>query len=105
MRVYYVRNLRPGVYTFTLRQRSPGAATVVSPTLYLPSAGRLVPRPLGTVTLDANGPAYLARVLLPHGVFWEQDDWFTGQTQSVDAITKFRLPEGISWTERKTGLR
>ena len=63
------------------------------------------PCPVEFLTLGGNGTAHLARVLWPHGVLWEEDDWFTGKTQSADTITKFRLPEGISWTERKAVLR
>ena len=47
----------------------------------------------------------MARILLPQGILWEQDDWFTGQSQSADSVTKFRLPDGVAWTERKTDLR
>jgi hypothetical protein len=52
------------------------------------------------VTLDASGRAVIARLLLPQGVLWEQDDWFTGRSANGDAVTKFRFPDGVSWTER-----
>ena len=47
----------------------------------------------------------MTEVLLPQGILWEQDDWFTGRSESTDTVTKFRLPEGITWTERKSDLR
>ena len=45
------------------------------------------------------------RWLLPQGILWEQEDWFTGRSESADTITKFRLPDGVTWTERKANLR
>ena len=57
------------------------------------------------VRLGSSGRAVLARVLLPQGVLWEQDGWFSGSSESVDTVTKFRFPEGINWVERKADLQ
>jgi hypothetical protein len=46
------------------------------------------------------GRVAIARVLLPQGVLWEQDGWFTGRSASGDTVTKFRFPDGVTWTER-----
>lgn len=104
-RVFYFRRPKPGAYTFVLQHRGAGVAGAAIPTLYLPRNGRLtrlVPKPLAA---DTAGPLLLGRVLLPWGVLWEQDDWFTGRVESVDAVTKFRMPEGVTWTEGRNGLR
>ena len=93
--VFYLRNARPGVYTFSMTYRA-GATPAVRPVLYLAGA----PRSLAPVTLDGSGRVVLARLLLPQGVLWEQEDWFTGRSASGDTVTKFRFPEGVSWTER-----
>ena len=92
---FYLRKAPPGVYTFLLTYRA-GAAAAVRPVLYVAGASRS----LQPVTLDGSGRAVIARLLLPQGVLWEQDDWFTGRSASGDAITKFRFPDGVSWTER-----
>src|SRR5262249_26182194 len=91
---FYLRKAQPGVYTFVLTYRSltPSASR---PVLYLAGS----PRALPPVTLDGSGRAVIARVLLPQGVLWEQDDWFTGRSASGDTVTKFRFPDGVSWTE------
>jgi hypothetical protein len=47
----------------------------------------------------------IARLLLPQGVLWEQEDWFTGRSASGDTVTKFRFPDGVSWTERLGDVR
>jgi len=93
--VFYLRNARPGVYTFSMTYRA-GATPAVRPVLYLAGA----PRSLTPVTLDGSGRVVLARLLLPQGVLWEQEDWFTGRSASGNTVTKFRFPEGVSWTER-----
>jgi len=76
----------------------------VRPSLYLPQGNHLTSRQLRPVSPNRS-EAVLAKILFPHGVLWEQDDWFTGQSQGADTVTKFRFPEGISWTERKRDLQ
>jgi hypothetical protein len=92
---FYLRNARPGVYTFSMTYPA-GAAPVVRPVLYVGGTSRS----LQPVTLNRSGRAVVARLLLPQGVLWEQDDWFTGRSASGDTVTKFRFPEGVSWIER-----
>ena len=96
--------MKPGVYTFVLR--APGMlASGVRATLVLPGGGHLKGRGLQPVSLNGTREVVLARVLLPQGVLWGDDGWFTGQSESADSITKFRFPKGISWTERKKDLQ
>jgi hypothetical protein len=96
---FYLRSARPGVYTFLMTYRG-GVAPRVRPVLSVAGASR----PLQPVALDGSGRVVVARVLLPQGVLWEQDDWFTGRSASGDTVTKFRFPEGVSWIERVRGL-
>lgn len=103
--VFYLRNWKPGTYTFVVSYRASVPATDVRPTLYLPDAGTLSARSLKPVSLNGTGTVVLAKVLLPPGVLWEEDEWFTGRGESAEAVTKFRFPEGITWTELKADLR
>ena len=98
--VFYIRPLKPGVYTFVL-EASDVWASGVRPTLYLPGEGRLRAQKMTPFSLMGSGKVVLARVLLPQGVLWEQDEWFTGHSISAGTTTKFRLPEGIVWRERE----
>jgi hypothetical protein len=41
---------------------------------------------------------------MPQAVLWNQEEWFSGTSESVDTVTKFRIPEGITWVERKADL-
>jgi hypothetical protein len=102
--IFYLKGMRPGVYTFVLRHRAAGASTVVRPTLFIPQDGSVSVRTLSPMSLKGAGTVIVAKVLLPYGVLWDQDDWFSGRSQSSDTVTKFRAPEGITWTERRSDL-
>jgi hypothetical protein len=102
--MFYIRGLKPGVYTLIVRYRGLSALGDVRPTLYLPDKDHLTPRTLKPVPLSGTGRTVLTKVLMPQAILWDQDDWFSGRSESVDAVTKFRIPDGISWVERKADL-
>jgi hypothetical protein len=102
--VFYLRGLKPGVYTLIVRYRGTSALGDVRPTLYLPDRDDLNPRTLKPVPLNGSGRSVLTKILMPQAVLWDQEDWFSGRSESADAVTKFRIPEGISWVERKADL-
>ncbi len=56
---------------------------------------------LGPFEMTGKGRVTLARFLLPHGIYWEEDSWFTGTAEGAESLTKFRYSDGVSWTERK----
>jgi len=99
--VFSLTTPAPGVYTFVLSYRAQSAVGEARPTLFLQDHGSLDVRSLRPVFLAGAGRAVLARILLPQGVLWEHDRWFTGWSDSADTVTKFRFPEGISWIERR----
>jgi len=101
--IIYVPDMKPGVYRFILRP-PPGGGESTRATLYLRRPGGLTPHPLRAWS-DGQNAVLQTRMLLPHGVMWDQDDWFTGRSEGPETITKFRIPEGITWTERRGGLR
>jgi hypothetical protein len=103
--IFWLRNIRAGVYTMIVRYRGLPRNGEVHPTLYVPDRDGLAERVAQPIRLDGIGKAVLARVLLPQGVLWEQDGWFSGFSESGDTVTKFRFPEGITWVEKKGDLR
>ncbi len=102
--VFWLRGVASGVYTVRLRHRGAWPGGDLPATLYIPDKDGLATRPLPAVRLRPSGTTVLARFLLPSGVLWEQDDWFTGYSEGSDTVTKFRIPEGISWVERRADL-
>lgn len=103
--MFYLRGLKPGVYTLIVRYRGTASLGDMRPTLYLPDKDHLAPRALRPVSLPGAGRRVVAKVLMPQGVLWNQEEWFSGTSESVDTVTKFRVPEGISWVERKADLQ
>jgi hypothetical protein len=101
--IIYVPGLKAGVYRFVLRPSAGGHETTRATIhLRLPDGVTRHPlRPSG----DGRSTVLQTRMLLPHGVTWDQDDWFTGRSEGPETITKFRLPEGVTWTERRGGAR
>jgi hypothetical protein len=102
--VFVIRRTQPGVYRLVLRNASTGAASG-TPILYLGRSGAPTMHVLPPLALTGNGQLLLTRILQPYGISWDQDDWFSGRSESSDTITKFRVPEGITWTERKVPAR
>jgi len=102
--VFWLRGVGSGAYTVTLRHRGSPPKGDLQATLYIPDKDGLATRPLPPVRLGPSGKTVLARVLLPYGVLWEQQDWFSGTSEGSDTVTKFRLPEGVSWVERRADL-
>ncbi|MGH7398120.1 MAG: hypothetical protein ACRELW_11345 [Candidatus Rokuibacteriota bacterium] len=102
--MFYFRGLKPGVYTLIVRYRGAAPLGDAQPTLYLPDRDHLAPRALRPISLNGAGRRVLAKVLMPQGILWNQEGWFSGTSESVDTVTKFRIPEGITWVERKADL-
>jgi hypothetical protein len=100
----YIKNLKPGVYTFTVRLAGSVSTTRLRPTVYVSGNGGAIERALRSAEVDSRAGAVVAKILLPQGILWDDEGW-TGKSESVDAIIKFRLPEGITWAERKADLR
>jgi hypothetical protein len=102
--IFYLRGVKPGVYTLAVRSRATAPSTDIRSTFYVPAKIGFSARPLAPARLN-GGRAVLTRILMPYGILWTQDDWFSGLSESVDTVTKFRVPEGISWVERKVDLQ
>jgi hypothetical protein len=99
-RAFFIQNMKAGVYALALGYRATDVP--LAGTLYLGGGGaKAAEKPLRGLRLNGSGRAILARLLLPFGVLWDEDEWFTGRSESVDTITKFRLPDGVSWVEQK----
>jgi hypothetical protein len=101
--IYYLRNPQPGVYTFVLTSTATDIEPV-QPALHVPGHGGGL-KILPAANSDGTQRRLVARVLLPQGVLWEQNDWFSGQSANGNIVTKFRFPDGVSWSERAGGFR
>jgi hypothetical protein len=80
-----VNNGKPGTAGLTLkiRESSPGAKS----------------KNLGSRKIDDL--VEVAKVLMPEGVLWNDDSYFTGDMEDADSITKFNSGTGLMWREYK----
>ncbi len=102
--VFFLRGLKPGVHTLIVRYRGGAPLGDALATLYLPDRDDLASRALRPVSLNGTGRRVVTKILMPQAILWDQDEWFSGRSESVDTVTKFRIPDGISWVERKADL-
>jgi hypothetical protein len=92
----------PGIYTIGVEyDTGPADATgaAFEVTLYGYDPARKKVRRVGPLRLQGKGYIPAVRVMLPEGVFWEDDSWFSGILESGKGTTKYREPEGIVWKE------
>ena len=101
--VFAFRQTQPGAYALALDYRLPPGDSVEKGwgLVLVPAAKGYRVLRLGPFSLSGKGRATLAKFLLPHGVFWDEDSWFNGTAEGAEAVTKFRYSEGVSWSERK----
>lgn len=92
-----IETAEEGVYCLTVRS-SDGKPVTAAFVLKIRASGReAVTRNLGRRTL-ADG-ALLARILMPEGILWDDDEYFTGSMEDSDSITKFHTEDGLVWRE------
>jgi hypothetical protein len=99
--VFCLEQALPGVYTFLARYAGASSRAEVRVLVHTAQGGRLRSRERRLIVSPGPGTLVLGRLLLPQGVHWDQEEWFSGKSESGDVVAKFRFPEGITWSERK----
>jgi hypothetical protein len=92
-----------GAYTLALDYRVPVGDSVEKGwcLIVIPGTNGYRNLRLGPFQLTGRGRAVLAKFLLPYGIFWDEDFWFTAFGEGADSTSKFRHADGVSWTELK----
>lgn len=92
-----------GIYTIGIENGSAGQERAeVRVCLFPRDPGKRRVRKLAMISLGGGAAAdKLVRVLLPEGVFWDDDGWFSGVLESTHGTIKYKQPEGIAWEEDK----
>jgi hypothetical protein len=95
---------RPGAYAVALDYRITLGDVVEKGwgVVIVPGADAYRSLRLGPFRLTGKGRAVLAKFILPHGIFWEEDYWFTAFAEGSGSFSKFRHADGVSWTEPKS---
>jgi hypothetical protein len=86
-----------GVYDLTIRSAD-GKPVTASFVLKMHESGKgAVTKNLGRRTLPDG--ALLARILMPEGLLWDDESYFTGTMEDSDSITRFHTETGLVWRE------
>jgi len=97
-----VGNAIPGIYTVGLEydtKQDKATDAVFEVTLYADEPSKKKARVIGPLKVRGKGYLPAVRVLLPEGIFWEDDGWFSGIIDSAQGTMKYKSPEGITWQE------
>jgi hypothetical protein len=85
-----------GIYDFRVEGwKGEGGPEVVC-TLFENTPGARTKK-LGKRTPAANGS--IGRLLMPEGIFWDDESAFQGTMESSDSITRFNAASGLVWRE------
>jgi hypothetical protein len=86
-----------GVYDLLIRSAD-GKPVTASFVLKVHESGKgAVTKNLGKRTLPDG--ALLARILMPEGLLWDDESYFTGTMEDSDSITRFHTETGLVWRE------
>jgi hypothetical protein len=85
-----------GIYDFRLEGWKGDGGPEVVCTLFENSPGSRT-RKMGTRVPSANGS--IGRLMMPEGIFWDDESAFQGTMESSDSVTRFNSATGLVWRE------
>lgn len=88
-----------GIYTILVSAGSGKQAKATFVLKIRESRPKAVTKDLGSRTI--SGTVEVVRVLMPEGILWDDDSYFTGNMEDSDSITKFHSGTGLMWREYK----
>ena len=93
-----IEKARPGVYTFTVEPANGMETIAFTMKLYDGTAHTNI-KELGKQALVRK--KVLCKILMPEGIFWDDEDRFSGVVEDSRTITKFNHESGLVWKEEK----
>ena len=88
-----------GIYSIVVRPNSGKQGIANLELKILESRPGSTTKTLGLRKID--GVFEVAKVLMPEGILWNDDTYFTGDMEDSDSITKFNTGTGLMWREYK----
>lgn len=86
-----------GIYNFMIESDNKPLKVTLTVKLYEKSA-KQKSKTLGTMTVDDK---ITAKILMPEGILWDDDSYFSGYMEDSESITKFNADSGLVWKEYK----
>ncbi len=101
-RIFSLLKAEKGVYMFIINN---GSAEVLDIDVnFLLHGGRGPERAKGYKDIKlAKGTRLEIKFLMPEAIFWDDDDYFTGEIEGPKTVTKFNDETGLIWKERSDG--
>lgn len=86
-----------GIYDFMIESDNKPFKASLEVKLYEKSAKQRS-KTLGTMTANDK---ITSKILMPEGIFWDDDSYFSGYMEDSESITKFNTESGLVWKEYK----
>jgi hypothetical protein len=98
--IFSVAKAEKGIYTFVMMNtgETPQKTSLMIRLLEGKKGARN--RKFESVNLNPNSQLAV-KFILPEGIFWDDESYFTGSIESADSVTKFNDNIGIVWKEDK----
>lgn len=94
-RIFAVYDAKAGAYMLSVTGGK-SARCILSVTVPSKRKTRL----FGPILIAEEG-TFIGRLLMPEGVYWDEDEWFSGKIENGDSVTKYSSSEGMTWKEMK----
>jgi hypothetical protein len=88
-----------GIYTIVVRPDNGNKGTAELVLKIRESRPGATTKKLGSRKIDETFE--VARILMPDGILWDDDKYFSGDMEDSDSITKFHTGTGLMWREYK----
>jgi hypothetical protein len=99
-RILSVVNADKGIYTFVMANAGSKACVAHAVFLLFEKTSKERTKEYKVIQLSP-GTGVRFKFLVPDGIFWDDDDRFTGSMEDSDSITKFNSDTGLVWREAK----
>jgi hypothetical protein len=86
-----------GVYQFIVEPADDNPVPAVFVVKIHEAGSKAKIRPLGTKTVTEK--VVVTKILMPEGILWEDDSYFSGNLEDSESITKYNSDTGVIWKE------
>jgi hypothetical protein len=98
--IFSVAKAEKGIYTFVMQNTSDNLQKTSLMIRLLEGKKGARNRKFETINIDPHA-GLTVKFLLPEGIFWDDETYFSGSIESSDSITKYNDATGIVWKEQK----
>ena len=98
--IFSVAKAEKGIYTFVMKNTGETLQKTSLMIRLLEGKKGARNRKFETINLKPHAELTV-KFILPEGIFWDDESYFTGSIESSESITKFNDTTGVVWKEQK----